>query len=150
VARYAEDLNYWKSGTSAPDTWITRARAEIAAAGGRVNAEFFGADGDGRAMFVLEFTFPAAPEGERYQAKWPVLACRSPSAANQRAARIQAATMLYHDVKSRCVAAKVLGVRPAFLTYLLLSDGRNAGEASAPELANQYPRLPAPPPEGTQ
>lgn len=136
---YAEDLNYWKTGASPPDTWI--AKAEIRAAGGRVTAELFGADTSGRGMYALEFELPDPNGKERYRVKWPVLPCRSPSAANERAARIQAATMLHHDIKSRCVAARVLGARAAFLTFLLLPDGRTAADASTPELAERYPKL---------
>ena len=38
---YAEDVNYWKTGQSAPDTWLDHAKTEIAAAGGAV----YGANG---------------------------------------------------------------------------------------------------------
>jgi hypothetical protein len=131
---YAEDLNYWKTGQSSPDTWVDRARGEIRAAGGKPGGDAIASDGQGRAAIWLEFEL----QGERYRIVWPVLASKT---GNQRAARIQAATMLYHDIKARCVAAKVLGARAAFLTFLLLPDGRTAAEASTPELAERYPRL---------
>lgn len=140
---YAEDVNYWRTGTSSPDTWIERAKNEIRVAGGRPGNELFGADGEGRAMYALEFELG----GERYRVKWPVLPTRSKKPADQKAARIQAATMLYHDIKAKCVAAKVQGARAAFLSYLLLPDGRTAGEASTPELVDRYPRLLPPPRE---
>lgn len=131
---YAEDVNYWKSGQSSPDTWIDRARKEIRTAGGKVLNEAFGRDEMGRAAFLLEFSF----NDERFRAVWPVLKSR---AGNEKAARIQAATCLYHDVKARCVSAKVLGTRAAFFNYLLLSDGRTAAQLAAPELVNLYPRM---------
>lgn len=131
---YAEDVNYWKSGTSSPDTWIDRARKEIEGADGKVLNEAFGRDGTGRAAYLLEFAFGT----ERYRAVWPVLPSR---AGNERAAKIQAATMLYHDVKVRCVSAKVLGVRAAFFSYLLLDDGRTAAQMATPELTQHYPKL---------
>lgn len=134
---YAEDLNYWKTGQASPDAWISKAKAEVQGAGGAVQSEVFGADATGRAMFALEFDLA----GDRYRACWPVLPCRAPSAANERAARVQAATMLYHDIKARAVAARVLGARAAFLTFLLLADGRTAADASTPELADRMPRL---------
>lgn len=137
VVVYAEDVNYWRTGVSSPDTWLAKAKAEIKTAGGKSGIELFGNDGAGRAMYVLEFDLG----GERYRAKWPVLPSRAPGAANERAQRIQAATMLYHDIKAKCVAAKVLGARAAFLPFLLLPDGRTAGEASAPELAQRFPKL---------
>lgn len=133
----AEDVNYWKTGTSSPDTWIGKAKNEIVTLGGVIHVELFGADAEGRAMYALEFTL----RGERYRIRWPVLPCRATGLANERAARIQAATALYHDVKARCVAAKWHGARAAFLTFLLLPDGRTAAEATTPELAQAYPRL---------
>ena len=130
----AEDLNYWKSGTSSPDTWIDRAKKEIVTAGGKVLSEAYGKDDTGRAAYLLEFAFG----GERFKAIWPVLKSR---AGNERAARIQAATFLYHDVKHRCVLVKVFGARQAFFNYLLLPDGRTAAQLAAPELLDTYPKL---------
>ena len=42
---YAEDVNYFKTGTSAPDTWIDKAKAEIRTAGGKTLSEAYGKDG---------------------------------------------------------------------------------------------------------
>lgn len=132
---YAEDIgHYWKTGTSSPDTWIDKTRREIAAAKGKVIDEAFRRDETGRAAFLLEFSF----DSERFRIVWPVLESRT---GNEKAARIQAATFLYHDVKARCMAAKVLGKRAAFFNYLLLSDGRTAGQIAAPELVNLYPKM---------
>ena len=135
---YAEDVNYYKTGTSAPDTWIEKAKSEIKAAAGKVHGEAFGSEAaTGRAAFMLEFEF----SGERFRAVWPVLPCRAKSAANERAAKVQAATMLYHDVKARCISAKVLGVRTAFFSYLMLPDGRTAAQVATPEVAQMWPRM---------
>lgn len=132
---YAEDVgNYWKTGTRAPDAWIDLAKKEIGSAGGKVLSEAYGRDDTGRAAFMLEFAFAS----ERFRAIWPVLKSRT---NNEKAARIQAATMLYHDVKARCVSAKVLGTRAAFFSYLLLPDGRTAAQVAAPELVTLYPKL---------
>ncbi len=60
---------------------------------------------------------------------------------NERAARIQAATFIYHDVKARCVSARILGKRAAFFTYLMLPDGRTAAQAAAPELLVALPAI---------
>lgn len=131
---YAEEVNYWRSSRTSPDIWLEKAKREIARAGGEVLGEGFGSDNAGRAAYMLVFEF----SGERFKAVWPVL----PSKSNDgRAARIQAATMLYHDVKARAVSAKVLGVRAAFFSYLLLPDGRTAAEASTPELMEAMPKL---------
>lgn len=137
---YADEVNYWKTGQSSPDTWIDKAKAEIRAAGGKVINEAFGNDlAAGRAAFLLEFSFG----DQRFRAIWPVLPVRRP--ADERAARIQAATMLYHDIKAKAVAAKVHGVRAAFFQYMMLPDGRTAAQVAAPELAQSWPRLLAAP-----
>lgn len=130
---YAEDVNYWKTGTSSADTWIDKAKAEIKTAGGKVLNEAFGSM-DGRAAFMLEFTFGA----DRFRAVWPVLPSKTKA---ERAARIQAATMLYHDVKAKCVGAKVHGVRAAFFQYAVLPDGRTAAQVAVPELLEMYPKM---------
>jgi hypothetical protein len=132
---FAEDVgHYWRTGQSSPDTWIDRAKGEISAAGGTVVSEAYGSDEQGRAAFMLEFMF----FGERFRAIWPVLKSRT---NNQKAARIQAATFLYHDVKARCMSAKVIGPRAAFFSYLMLPDGRTVSQVATPEIASLYPLL---------
>ena len=131
---YGEDVAYWKSSSTSPDTWTDRAKKVITQAGGTVLAEGFGQDNVGRAAYMLAFSFGE----ERFKIVWPVLASR---AGNGKAARIQAATCLYHDVKARAVSAKVLGFRAAYLTYWLLPDGRTASEAASPELMEAMPKL---------
>ncbi len=49
--------------------------------------------------------------------------------------------MLYHNVKSRCVAARVFGARWAFMAELVLPDGKTAGQLSAPELVAMLPKV---------
>jgi hypothetical protein len=164
---YAEDVgNYWKTSKTSPDTWLEKAKREIERAGGKALREAFGREGDGRAAYtwlekakreieraggkalreafgregdgraayMLEFELG----GDVFRVVWPVLPSRS---GNERAARIQAATMLYHDVKARGISAKVLGVRSAFFSYLALPDGRTASQASAPELMREIPQM---------
>jgi hypothetical protein len=132
---YAEDVNYWRTGQSSPDTWLDHAKAEIAGAGGTVTGEAYVAEAaSGRQAYMLAFML----DGERYKVQWPVLPTKS---GNERTARIQAATMLYHDVKARCVSAKVLGARTAFLGYLMLPDDRTAAEVATPALASSLPPL---------
>ncbi len=134
---YAEDVNYWKTGQSSPDTWIDKAKAEIKAAGGRVLADAYGSDDTGRAAFMMHFTLGS----EQFKLVWPVLPTRTKKEVDQRAAKVQAATMLYHDVKAKAVSAKVHGVKAAFFQYLMLPDGRTASQIATPEIAQRYPRL---------
>ena len=138
---YAENVNYWKTGKSSPDTWTDRTRKQIEQLGGTVLAEGFGSEPQtGRAAYMLGFEMG----GERYRIVWPVL----PSKGNdQRAAKVQAATMLYHDVKARCVSAVVLGVRTAFFSFLMLPNGQTVADVSTPELQQMIPALVATAPQ---
>ncbi len=131
---HAEDVNYWKTGQSSPDTWIDNAKKEITAAGGKVLSDAYGSDSTGRSAYMLHFAFGE----EALKAIWPVLKSKT---GNVKAARIQAATMLYHDIKAKAVSAKVHGVKAAFFQYLMLPDGRTAAQVATPELINSYPRL---------
>lgn len=132
---YGEDLNYWKTGRSVPDVWIERTRGVIESLGGQLLQEAFGQETQtGQAAFMLAFEIG----GERFKLVWPVLPTKS---GDDRAARVQAASMLYHDVKGRCVRAAVFGARNAFFECLLLPDGRQMMELSAPEVASSVPKL---------
>lgn len=136
---YAETLSYWKTSKSSPDAWIEKARRQIEQLGGMVTSEAFGRGPDGRSAYMLSFKIG----GDTFRVVWPVLPVKDPH--SERAARVQAATMLYHDIKAKCLSAAVLGARTAFFSYLLLPDGRQAAEVAAPELANLFPPLlPAP------
>jgi hypothetical protein len=140
---YAEDMNYWQSSKTAPDTWIEKAKAEIIRAGGKVLGEGFVSEGTtGNAAYMLMFGFGL----DSFKAVWPVLPTRS--GKYQSSAKTQAATMLYHDVKARCVAAKVLGTRAAFFNWFVLPTGQTASEAAAPDLVRMIPRILAGPPTG--
>lgn len=132
---YAEDVNYWRTSRTSPDVWLGKARREITEANGTVLGEGFGSEPQtGRAAYMLAFEFG----NERFKVIWPVLPSRGD---NERAARIQAATMLYRDVKARCISAKVLGHRTAFFAYCLLPDGKAMMEALMPELLDAMPKL---------
>ena len=130
---YAEDVNYWKTSRTSPEAWLEKAKREVVKAGGQVLAEGFGSDGE-RAAYMLAFSFG----DERFKAVWPVLTSKS---GNERSARVQAATLLYHDVKAKSVMAKVLGFRAAFFSYLMLPDGRTMVEMATPELVRAFPKL---------
>lgn len=130
---FAENVNYWKTGKSSPDIWIDRAKAQIVKLGGIILVEGFGKEGvNGRAAYMLSFEIV----DDCFKVIWPVLPSKS---ENERAARIQAATLLYHDVKAKCISAAVLGSRTAFLSYLILPNGRTAAEITVSELARMLP-----------
>jgi len=131
---YAEEIgNYWRTSKSSASTWLARARAEIVKSGGDILGYATGHDmGSGRAAHMLAFQLG----GEEFKLIWPILPSKT---GDERAAEIQAATMLYHDVKSRCVSAKALGSRAAFFSYLTLPDGRSISQANTPELLEAIP-----------
>ncbi len=130
---YAEDVNYWKTSRSDPDTWIQKARIQIEDVGGIVHEEAFGRQGS-QSAFMLGFEL----EGESYRISWPVLeSCEG----NQLAERRQAATFIYHDVKARCMVIKIKGPRVAFFEYAMLPDGRVAGQLANAELMAHVPKM---------
>lgn len=136
---YAEELNYWKSSTIPADSWLEKIEAMIEGVGGSITGQAFGVT-EGRSAFMLSFSLG----NEAFKLIWPVLEARN---GDKKAAKIQAATMLYHDVKAKCVSAQVLGARAAFAGSLLLPDGRTVAEAAAPDIALMLPSmilLPAP------
>lgn len=123
---YAEEINYWQTSRTAPDAWLDKAKREITRAGGQVTAEGFVSD-QNRSTFLVAFEI----DGDAFRMAWPVL---EPKSGNLRAARIQAATALYHEVKAACVKAKFLGTRNAFFAFLVLPDGRTAAEVPASDV----------------
>jgi hypothetical protein len=131
---YAEDVNYWKTSQSAADTWIEKSKKELDSVNGRVLSEAYGSDATGKAAFMLAFQIG----DDQFKVMWPVLQSKT---GNLKAAKIQAATMLYHDIKARCMAAKVLGARASFVGYLLLPDGRTTMQVSTQELTHVMPSL---------
>lgn len=127
---YAEDVKTsFKTNTTSPGIWLERTKAEIERFGGSVLLSATGIDPmSGRDAYLMVFEV----SGDRFKITWPVLPVRKKN--NETAAKIQAASLMHHDIKAKCVSAEVLGSRVAFFSYLMLPDGRSAVEASVPEL----------------
>lgn len=133
---YAEDVNYWKTGRSGSDTWIEKAKNLIEEIGGEVISESFShLPKTGQAAFLIEFT--SGPD--TFKIIWPVLPTKYDG--EESAARRQAATFLYHDVKAKCMMAKIFGVRGAFFPFLELPGGKVAAQLSSPEVMKRIPKL---------
>ena len=126
----AQSLPYWKTSRAAPETWVHKACVEIERAGGVIETCLPSAYQNGRQAHVVQF----ALDNQSFRLMWPVLEHEDTASASR-----QAATMLYHDVKSRCLAARVFGARWAFQAELVLPDGRTAGQLSTPELVKVLP-----------
>jgi len=129
---YAEDIgHYWQTSQSSPDQWMQKTRKLIENLDGKVVAEGFGAT-DETAAYMMAFEL----KGQKYKVVWPVL----PSVTGKTlAAKRQAATLLYHDIKAKAMTASVLGTEVAFFSYMVLPDGRTASELTKPELSQSFP-----------
>lgn len=129
---YAEDLNYWKTSKRQPVTWLQKAEDLIEDLGGEVKMRAKGKQ-DGREAYFFSFSF--GPQD--FEIVWPVLPTRGDA---KKAARRQAATMIFRDCKARVVRFKIHGPRIAFFEYWVLPNGRTAGQAQAEELVEHTPK----------
>jgi len=130
---YAETINYWKTSKSSPDEWIRRTCGVIEKHNGRIKIHAFGKDNEGNEAFMIQFILADT----EFKAIWPILPTKYKE--DKLAARRQAATLLYHDIKAKCLESTVKGAKVAFFEYLLLPDGRTAPEATLPELLQGIP-----------
>jgi hypothetical protein len=130
---FAEDLPYWKTGRSSFDSWLDKAERFIVQSGGEVVRQATGREG-GREAMMMEFSL----DGDLFRVVWPVLPTRKQDRA---AARRQASTMLYHDVKSRNVRYRIFGARVAFFEFLVLPGGQTAQEVGASNVVKRLPTL---------
>ena len=134
---YAENINYWKTGKSSPDVWLERAARQIEGLGGHVLTHAFGQDPSmGTSAYLMQFEI----KNDQYKLVWPVLPVENDTPKNREAAKRQAATLLYHDVKAKTLVATVKGTRRAFFEYLVLPDGRTTPDLAVDELL-QLPRI---------
>ena len=121
---FAEKLNYWKTSNTSPDTWLDKAEELIEKYGGEVVSRAIGRQ-NGQEAILMEFRFGDLP----FRVIWPALESayifnsRNPEKKFRNAARRQAATMLYHDIKSRGIRHAISGPRAAFFEFLVLPDG---------------------------
>jgi hypothetical protein len=116
---YAEEVNYWRTSSSSPDTWLDKTIKLIKSIGGEVDRHAIMNTKESSVIFI-SFSI----EGDSYEITFPVLPCKKESDATLKSAKVQASTALYHSVKAKIVYAKFLGVRAAFIDNLLLSDGK--------------------------
>jgi len=129
----AEEIgHYYMTSKSSPDDWLDKIEKLIQEHGGTVLRRAFGKD-ENRAAYMLGFEL----DGQHYKVVWPVLSTKK----SEQAARIQAATLMYHDIKAKILTAKVLGNRVAFFQYLMLSDGRTTAQVADEELAFVLPDI---------
>ncbi len=135
---YAEELgHYWKTGERrSSDDWLALIEALIAEVGGVILQSAYGKEPQvDRAAYMLTFRV-----GEDvFRIVQLVLQTRTKKPADEKAARIQAVTLMYHDVKARIMQIKIKGARRVFFEYLLLPDGRVAGDVGTEELMSKVP-----------
>ena len=131
---YAEELkNFWKTSRTQPDTWIDKAQKQIERMGGKVTTRGY-IDDDGKKAYLLGFKV----NEDLFKVIWPVCPSRT---GDESAARIQAATMLYHDIKAKSLKVRIFGARTSFFEYYALPDGRTAGQVSDPEFLANMPKM---------
>lgn len=129
---YAEDINhYWQTSIGSPDQWLEKAKKLIIELEGVIVAEGYGSMAE-HAAYMLAFNIG----GDSFKVTWPVLPSRT---GKELAAKRQAATLLYHDIKAKAMTASVLGPRVAFFSYMMLGNGKVVSELAEPELATCFP-----------
>ncbi len=127
----AEKLPYWKTSRTASDTWIAKAVQVLRDVGATDIHEAFVSQ-NSVATYVLAFKL----NDSKFRLMWPVLQPRV--AADMPAARIQAATFMYHSCKAKAMEAAVIGARAAFAGQLLLGDDRQTVAEASDELLSQH------------
>jgi hypothetical protein len=132
---YGEDINYWQTSKTSSDKWMESTVKLIKSFGGKVTGEAYGSEPNtGRSAFMLSFEL----QGESFKIIWPILPSK---AHNERAARIQAATLLHHDIKNSLLKVAIFGARNALFQYWMLPDGRTVAEVSRTDLMDAIPKL---------
>ena len=125
----ADELNYWKSGKSSPESWLDKVEKMITDVGGTVNTRLMGRLGDYEGIM---FGFRIGTES--YKITWPVLPPKNDK--DWPAARRQAATMVYHDTKAKMVSYRIFGPKVVFSNWLVAPDGKTLAERVPSEIAN--------------
>ena len=126
---YAQDVNYWKTGRSDSMAVLQKAADQLAEVNGTIETQVFGMH-NGQEAIIFGFKI----DGTAYRINWPVLPSKRPDEDDHIDRHRQAAAFVFHDVKARCMTAKVLGARRAFVGYLV---DRKTGQTVA-ELANPF------------
>ena len=132
----AEDVNYWMTSKASADTWLDKTHNMLVKHGGRVVSTIVGRkDGFAAIGFVFEL------DGAMFKIVWPILDTRN-GEVNSHAARRQAATYVWHDIKARLMNRLVWGGRKAFLAYLMPPGSTvNLMEMNDPDIRKLLPDL---------
>lgn len=121
---YAEDLPYWRSGTK-----YNRAIDEAVNALNKYGAEI-SMNGQFNINGVKVIAIQFKLDMDEYRLVERIILPRKRNSANDRAAEIQAAAALKHDVKARLNQYLRNGARKAFMSALILPNGKVAHEES--------------------
>ena len=115
---YAESVNYYKTGRTAADKKLDQTSRLIEDVGGEIHMKMLGMM-YGRSAVILGFTLDGVP----HQIAWPILETKR-GEKDTTAARLQAATFVYHDVKAKVVSYQVLGA--AAFADIRMIESRNS------------------------
>lgn len=119
---FAHEMSYWKSSQSGVESWLDKTERLIESVGGAVHTRITGKS-DGREAILLTFVI----EGDWFKIMWPSLPVKNEK--DKAAAMRQAATMVYHDTKSRVNRIKIFSARVVFSDWFLLTDGSTIAES---------------------
>lgn len=131
---YGEDMNYWKTSKMIPGVLLEKAGEFLEKHGATVRATAKASECK-QTVYLIDFEF----KPDRFRCIWPVLPTKT---GDKTAAERQAATMLFHDIKSRGIRLALHGPRTAFVDYLMLPNGRTAAQATNADLEGQTKLLP--------
>lgn len=134
---FAEEVGaYYNTSRRTPDTVFAMTKKLIEKRGGWVTRSANIQDGDNE-LFLIEFIY----DKKVYRLSWPVL----PTRKSALAARRQAATAQYHDVKAALVRADFMGFERAFKTWLAIDAKRTVSDLTHEEISSALPKLLEPP-----
>lgn len=111
---YAEDMNYFKTSKKSADAWLDDTVELVESISGKVTDRAIVKKGDREVCFIKW-----EHNHKTYQFLWETLPVKLKG--NERAARVQMVTALYHAVKAKVIEAKFRGVDTAFAGDRLVS-----------------------------
>lgn len=138
MKRAEEVDHYYKTSTRSPETWFEMCRNLITKKGGKI-IRWANADDSGKEVFIIQFSYGQT----QYRMHWNVL----PTRGSAIAARRQAVTALYHDIKAALVRAEWFGFDKAFVAWREIGDGRTMSDVTKEEIGSALPKLLPPPKE---
>lgn len=136
---FGEDIgHYWRTSKKDAGYWLNSVRDMIVSIPGCKVLKKVDYEENDQNFFLVEFTVGL----DWFKIIYPVLPVRQ--LKDREAARVQAVTLMFHEVKSRMMLIKIFGIHYAFLNYLVADNGKTVSQMAVPELAKLPILLDAP------